>query len=65
MGILYQVLHQAYKLRHTGPKTPSRLARFFGAVPTEFHAGTHISLDFLFPYSAGHESLRNNYVIRL
>lgn len=65
MGILYQILHQTYKLRHMGPKTPSRIGRFFGAVPTRFHAGTHISLDFLFPYSTGHESLRNNYVIRL
>lgn len=65
MGILYQILHQTYKLRYMGPKLPSRISRFFGAVPTRFHAGTHISLDFLFPYSTGHESLRNNYVVRL
>lgn len=65
MGVLYQLLHQAYKLRWSAPKTNTRLSRLFGITHPHINAGTHISMDFLYPYSTGHESLRDNYVVRL
>lgn len=66
MRVLYQLMHQGYKLRAKTPKTPAQLARLPGATEglLKPHAGTHISLDFLYPYSAGHESSRTHHVAR-